>query len=121
MIKISEILSAMASWLEDPNNEAIVLAEEDPHCLNIVVNSCVLAADQLKKAAAEVEYFEPKTTHLTSESLESLSKISLTSIAKSYIFIMDLKEEGAYSYKVHQLNYLKLLLKNKNKELYQNL
>lgn len=67
---------AMASWLEDPNNEAIVLAEEDQHCLNIVVNSCVSAADQLKKAAREVEYFEPNYSNLTPESLESLSKIA---------------------------------------------
>jgi len=58
-MRISELLTAMASWLESPNNEALLLAETDDHCMKVVAESCVLAAELLKRAAEEVDAIEP--------------------------------------------------------------
>lgn len=58
-MRTAELLHAMASWLESPNNEAMLLAEGDEKCLSVVAESCVLAAALLKKAADEVDAIEP--------------------------------------------------------------
>jgi hypothetical protein len=58
-MRTAELLQAMASWLESPNNEAMLLAEGDEKCLSVVAESCVLAAALLKKAAEEVDAIEP--------------------------------------------------------------
>ena len=76
-MKISEMLTAIASWLESPDNEALLLAEYDENCANIVAESCVLAAALLKNAAEEVDRIEPeKESNITSESIEEIAALA---------------------------------------------
>lgn len=76
-MRISELLTAMASWLESPNNEALLLAEADEKCMQVVAESCVLAAELLKKAAEEVDALEPPTESLiTPESIEETAALA---------------------------------------------
>lgn len=76
-MRIAEMLHAIASWLESPNNEALLLAEYDQKCLQIVAESCVGAAQLLKEAAATVEEIEPPAeSPLTNESLQGLANIA---------------------------------------------
>jgi hypothetical protein len=70
-MRTAELLHAMAAWLESPNNEALLLAEVDEQSMQVVAESCVLAAALLKKAADEVDSIEPPTESvLTPESIE---------------------------------------------------
>lgn len=76
-MRIAEMLQAIASWLEDPNNEALLIAEYDDECLEVVAESCIEAAALLKKAAERVDAMEPvESTSLTPESLDSLADIA---------------------------------------------
>ncbi len=76
-MRISELLYAMASWLESPNNEALLLAEYDADCLKIVAESCVAAAKTLKAAAEQVDTVEPEPeSNITSESIQGLAEIA---------------------------------------------
>jgi len=76
-MRISEMLNAIASWLESPDNEAILLAEYDEDCLEIVANSCVEAADLLRITAETVEDLEPHApSKLTPEAIEDLGRIA---------------------------------------------
>jgi hypothetical protein len=60
-MRIAEMLQAIATWLESPDNEAILLAEYDDQCLKVVAESCVEAANTLKKAAQNVDKIEDNT------------------------------------------------------------
>jgi hypothetical protein len=76
-MRISEMLNAIASWLESPNNEAILLAEYDEDCLQVVANSCVQAAALLKITAETVEDIEPpEDSKITPESLDELANLA---------------------------------------------
>ncbi len=76
-MRISEMLHAIASWLESPDNEALLLAEYDEDCLKVVASSCVEAAHALKRAAAEVDAIEPpEESYLTPEAIEGLADIA---------------------------------------------
>jgi hypothetical protein len=76
-MRTSELLNAMAAWLESPNNEAMLLAETDEKCMQVVAESCVLAAALLKKAADEVDTIEPPTESLlTPESIEETAALA---------------------------------------------
>jgi hypothetical protein len=76
-MRIAEMLYAIASWLESPNNEAILLAEYDDECLKVVAESCVQAAALLKITAETVEDIEPvEESKITPESLDQLSQIA---------------------------------------------
>jgi len=71
------MLNAIASWLESPNNEALLLAEYDDQCLKVVADSCVEAAAALKKAAQTVDEIEPlEESNITSESIEELANLA---------------------------------------------
>lgn len=71
------MLHAIASWLESPDNEALLLAEYDEECSKIVAENCVLAASLLKNAAEQVDTIEPpEESHLTPQSLEGLANIA---------------------------------------------
>ena len=50
-MRIAELLTAIASWLESPNNEAMLLAEYDMDCLAVVGSSCVEAAHALRESS----------------------------------------------------------------------
>ncbi len=50
----SRFLQAVASWLENPENEALLLADNNEKSLNIAAEACVKAAAILKQAADEV-------------------------------------------------------------------
>jgi hypothetical protein len=76
-MRISELLNSIASWLESPNNEALLLSEYDEECSKIVAENCVLAAALLKNAAEQVEDIEPPPpSNITPESIEELAKIA---------------------------------------------
>lgn len=76
-MRVSEMLTAIASWLESPNNEALLLAEEHEDSAKIVAEACVLAAELLKSASLEVSEIEPEEeSHLTPESVEELASIA---------------------------------------------
>ena len=76
-MRIAEMLQAIASWLESPNNEALLLAEYDEECSKIVAENCVLAAALLKNAAEQVDEIEPPPeSNLTPESIEELANIA---------------------------------------------
>ena len=72
-MRISEMLMAIASWLESSDNEAMLLSEYDDDCLAVVASSCIEAAEALKKAASVVDQIEPpKESVLTPEALDDL-------------------------------------------------
>lgn len=76
-MRISEMLNAMAAWLESPTNEALLLAEENEDCMKVVAESCVLAAALLKKAADEVDGLEPADpSKITPESIEEIAALA---------------------------------------------
>jgi hypothetical protein len=76
-MRISELLNAMASWIESPNNEAMLLAETDEKCMQVVAESCVLAAALLKKAADEVDALEPPTDSvITPQTIEETAALA---------------------------------------------
>lgn len=75
-MRASELLLTVAKWLESPDCEAILLAEDDVDCLDSVVQTCVAAAAILKQGAAEVEAIEPtEEPKLTPEALDHLNQI----------------------------------------------
>ena len=76
-MRTAELLNAMAAWLASPNNEAMLLAEADEKCMQVVAESCVLAAELLKKAADEVDVLEPPSDSLiTPESIEETAALA---------------------------------------------
>lgn len=76
-MRISELLTAFASWLESPENEALLLAEYDDASLEATAKACVEAANILRKGAAEVEAIEPTPeSSITPESLDTLASIA---------------------------------------------
>lgn len=76
-MRIAELLTAIANWLESPNNEAMLLSETDDNCMKIVSESCVLAAALLKSAASEVDVLEsPEPSKLTPESIEGIADLA---------------------------------------------
>lgn len=76
-MRIYELLTAIASWLENPNNEAILLAEYDADCLEVVAETCLQAAEVLKLGAETVDLMEPQAeSELTSEAIDNLADIA---------------------------------------------
>ena len=76
-MRISEMLYAIASWLESPNNEALLLAEYDDNCMKVVSESCVLAAALIKNAAEEVDQIEPPPeSKITPESIQEIAALA---------------------------------------------
>lgn len=76
-MRIAEMLQAIAAWLESPNNEALLLAESDEECMNVVAESCTLAAALLKNAAEQVDSMElPEESKITPESIEDLANLA---------------------------------------------
>lgn len=75
-MRVSELLTAIASWLESSENEALLLSEYDEKCLEVVAEACIHAADILKQAAEQTDKIEPPAeTKLTTEALDHLNKI----------------------------------------------
>lgn len=76
-MRISDMLNAMASWLESPNNEAILLSEYHEDSMKIVAENCILAAALLKNAAEQVNELEPpEESKITAESIEELANLA---------------------------------------------
>lgn len=76
-MRISEMLQAIASWLESPDNEAILLSEYHPDSMKIVAENCVLAAALLKNAAEQVSEVEPlEESHITPESIDGIGALA---------------------------------------------
>jgi hypothetical protein len=76
-MRIAEMLTAIAAWLESPNNEALLLAEADEDCMKVVAESCTLAAALLKNAAEQVDTMEaPEESKITPESIDELANLA---------------------------------------------
>lgn len=76
-MRVSEMLQAIASWLESPNNEALLLAEYHEDSAKIVAESCVLAAALLKTAADEVSEVEPPPpSNITPDAVEGIAALA---------------------------------------------
>lgn len=76
-MRIAEMLQAIASWLESPDNEAMLLAEYDMNCLAVVGSSCVEAAALLRTAAEQVSTIEPpEESKITPDSVEELANLA---------------------------------------------
>lgn len=76
-MRISEMLTAIAAWLESPDNEAILLSEYNDECLKVAAQGCVEAAFILRNAAEEVEAIEPQPeSNLTAEALDELAELA---------------------------------------------
>jgi hypothetical protein len=76
-MRIAEMLNAIASWLESPHNEALLLAETNEDCMKVVAESCVLSAALLRQAAEEVDTLEPpEESKITPETIEGLANLA---------------------------------------------
>ncbi len=76
-MKLSELIKAYATVLENPDNEAILLSEDDDQSMSIVAEALVKAAAILNKAAEQLEEIEPPTESLlTPESLEEMAAVA---------------------------------------------
>jgi hypothetical protein len=76
-MRIAEMLTAIASWLESPNNEALLLAEYNDDCAKVVAENCVLAAALLKNAAEQVDTIEPPSeSKITPEAIEEIANLA---------------------------------------------
>jgi len=76
-MKTSELLNAIASWLENSENEAILLAEHNDDCLKVVAESCVQAATILRLAADHTDTLEEdEESNITPENVEKLASIA---------------------------------------------
>lgn len=76
-MRISDMLNTIATWLESPTNEALLLAEESEECMKVVAESCVLAAALLKRAAEEVESLEPPApSKITPETIQDIANLA---------------------------------------------
>jgi hypothetical protein len=76
-MRIAEMLNAIASWLESPHNEALLLAEYHEDSMKVVAESCVLAAALLKNAADQVSDLEPPPeSNITPEALENIAALA---------------------------------------------
>ena len=76
-MRISEMLIAIAAWLESPNNEAILLAEYDDECLKVAAQACVEAAFILRDGAEAVDAIEPpEESNLTAEAIDELAEMA---------------------------------------------
>lgn len=75
-MRASELLLAFAKYLENSNNEIISLAEEnEDHLLKVSV-ACIEAAEILKETANEIAPEEYEESHISVDSLDSLSAIA---------------------------------------------
>jgi hypothetical protein len=82
-MRVSELLTSIANWLESPENEALLLAEDNEQCLGVVAESCVQAATILRTAAEKTDAIEPAVEpKLTAEALDHLNSI-ITAFDKS--------------------------------------
>lgn len=76
-MRISEMLTAIASWLESPNNEALLLAEYHEDSAKVVAESCVLAAALLKNAADQVLAMEPpEESKITPDAIDGIAALA---------------------------------------------
>ena len=76
-MRVSEMLTAIAAWLESPENEALMLAEHDDECLTVAAQACVEAAFILRAGAEEVETIEPVIESvITAEALDELAELA---------------------------------------------
>lgn len=76
-MRIADMLHAIASWLESPDNEALLLSEYHEDSMKVVAENCILAAALLKNAANQVNELEPpEESKITPESIEELGNLA---------------------------------------------
>jgi len=76
-MRVSEILTSIASWLENPNNEVFLLSEYNDDCLSAVAAGLSEAATALRKTAEMTDELEPeKEPRITSESIEEIAALA---------------------------------------------
>lgn len=72
---VSVKLKAIASWLENPNNEILSDIDDDIF-LDKVAEALVICSDIIKKQASELEAQEIESNQITSEKLEDIAKLA---------------------------------------------
>jgi hypothetical protein len=76
-MRIADMLHAIASWLESPDNEALLLAEYHEDSMKVVAENCILAAALLKNAAEQVNEIEPQEeSNITPESIDGIASLA---------------------------------------------
>jgi hypothetical protein len=76
-MRTAELLNAIASWLESPNNEAMLLAEHDDESFKRTAMACLEAAETLRKGASEVEAIEPhEQSNLSPEAIDHIVELA---------------------------------------------
>ncbi len=76
-MRVSELLMAIATWLESPDNEAMLLAEHDDESFEATALACFEAAEVLKKGAAAVDEVEPHVdATLSDEAIDHLVEMA---------------------------------------------
>ena len=122
-MRVSELLMTVAKWLESPDCEAILLAENNVDCLDSVAKTCIAAAAILKQGATEVEALEPaEEPKLTPEALDHLHQVisafdssgdkdlqKTASVMDELLLTLATKPNWASTYKEAQENRLDVL------------
>lgn len=76
-MRVSELLNVLAKWIENPNNEMLLLAEADDKTMEFMAKFCVSASQMFKNAAQEIDDIEPQEESLiTSDSIESIAELA---------------------------------------------
>jgi len=77
-MRVAELLNAIASWLESPDNEAMLLAEHDDESLTATATVCFEAAQALRKGAADVDAIEPSEySELSPNSIDHIVELAM--------------------------------------------
>ncbi len=72
---VSKLLTAIATWLENPNNAALTLVEDNDKMLEAVATSLVSAGEILRMGAETALQISPEANALTPEKLDELNAI----------------------------------------------
>lgn len=76
-MRVAELLNAIASWLESPNNEAMLLAEHDDKSLEATAVLCNKAAAMIREGAGEIEAIEPnEAPTLSAEAIDHIVELA---------------------------------------------
>jgi hypothetical protein len=124
-MRVADLLTAIASWLESPQNAALLLAEHDIKCLEKTAATCVEAALVLRAGAAETSLMEPTVeTTLTPAALDHLNAIitafdcsgdeelQKTASALDELLLISISPEWTANYKQAQQDRLDVLKAN---------
>ena len=74
-MRVSQLLKSIATWLQDPENEALLTSEHDDKTLEVTASYLVKAAQLLNEGAEKVEQIEPSSL-MTPDSLDEMAALA---------------------------------------------